>query len=375
MPVQAKRNVSSPLSLCLALAATVVLGSCKSADPAPSSEEMPGPDESGGAGGHASGGKAGGGKGGGGAGGEKTGAGGLPNGAGGGPSIEDAAAPADDATPSDDVAPAPDDGGGTGTPDGGSVLPDAASIPGCKLMWNPSAMRDGEKAFELAEMPDVQLPGGSVGTHQGVKHITAVADHDAYRIDSHYAPPGAVDYDRVTLTGPTRTDRLRCETRGMVGPAGEVDLLNGQTWRLAWSFFVPSSLKGTSRFTHIMQMKYVDKGGGSSGSPIITVTLRPNDTMEVLFWIGGGTISTVSLAGLHDKWLSADMTVKIAPSGSIHWVLTDGSKVIADKEQAGTTWPSDGARLRPKWGIYRGVADGVQSTYILLSDFRAYQCQ
>jgi hypothetical protein len=38
-------------------------------------------------------------------------------------------------------------------------------------------------------------------------------------------------------------------------------------------------------------------------------------------------------------------------------------------------WPSDGARLRPKWGIYRGITTGVQTTYILLSGLRAYQCQ
>jgi hypothetical protein len=224
-------------------------------------------------------------------------------------------------------------------------------------------------------MPDIQFPGGSKGTHPGVPHITAIAEHDAYRIDSHYSPPSPVDYDRVTQTGPMRTDRLRCETRGMVGPSGEIDLLNGQTWRLTWSLYLPATLKGTGRFTHIMQMKYVDKGGGASGSPIVTVTLRGGDKMEVLFWIGGGSITTVDISALHDKWLSADMTIKIGPAGNLHWVLKDGDKVVVDKTQAGTTWPSDGARLRPKWGIYRGITDGVQTTYIMLSDLRAYQCE
>jgi chitin-binding protein len=172
-----------------------------------------------------------------------------------------------------------------------------------------------------------------------------------------------------------RTDRIRCETRGMVGPGGEVDLLNGQTWRLTWSLYIPSTLTGTGRFTHIMQMKYVDKGGGASGSPIVTVTLRPGDKMEVLFWIGGGSIVTSDISAHHDKWLSADMTIKIGAGGMVHWVLKDGDTVVADKTQAGTTWPSDGARLRPKFGIYRGITTGVQTTYIMLSDMRAYQCQ
>jgi hypothetical protein len=374
--VQAKRRiwlqVPSKLPFLLVLAASVTVGACHSESPAPATGDdetpetdgPPAPTRDAGRGSGGGGGSPG-----------KDASGGLPNGA-GGHTPADAAAPPADAPLPEDVAPEDDDAGGSpAAPDAAAGLPDAATIPGCTLVWSPSAMRDGEKAFELAEMPDLQQPGGSVGTHPNVKHITAIADHDAYRIDSHYAPPGAVDYDRVTGTGPTRTDRLRCETRGMVGPKGQVDLLNGQTWRFTWSFYLPSSLKGTSRFTHIMQMKYVDKDGGVSGSPIVTLTLRPNDRMELLFWIGGGSISTVDASGLHDKWLTADMTIKIASGGSVHWVLTDGTKVVVDKTQAGTTWPPDGGRLRPKWGIYRGVADGVQSTYILLSELRAYQCQ
>jgi chitin-binding protein len=224
-------------------------------------------------------------------------------------------------------------------------------------------------------MPDLQLPGGSAPTHGGIKHLTTVTVHGVpvYRIDSHNAP-GAIDHDRVTQTGPTRTDRLRCEVRGMVGPEGQLDLLDGQTWRLVWSFFIPASLKGTRRFTHIFQLKFVDTKGGASGSPIITLTLRPNDTMELLFWLGGGTIATTSIAGLHDKWLTSDLTMKLAGGGSVHWVLSDGTKTLVDKQQSGVTWPSDAARARPKWGIYRGLTDGVVSTYLLLSGMRAYQC-
>jgi hypothetical protein len=262
-------------------------------------------------------------------------------------------------------------GGGSSADAGGPGVP---TVPGCTVMWAPSAMRDGEKAFELPEMPDLQLPGGSAPTHGGVKHLTAVPEHDAYRVDSHYTPPGAVDYDRVTQTGPTRTDRLRCELRGMVGPSGQIDMVDGQTWRISWSLFIPGSLKGTGRFTHIFQLKFVDKGGGQSGSPIITLTLRPPDDIQLLFWLGGGTIATTSIAGLHDKWLTSDLTIKLAANGSAHWVLSDGSKVVVDKEQAGVTWPSDAARARPKWGIYRGITGGVQTTYLMLSDMRAYRC-
>jgi hypothetical protein len=307
----------------------------------------------------------------GGSGGATGGSGGATGGSGGGQAEPDAgSAGGGGGTTEADAAAVEADGGGSMPP------PDGPMIPGCTLRWSPSAMRDGVKAFEAVEMPDIQFPGGSKGTHQGVAHITAIADHDAYRIDSHYMPPGAVDYDRVTQTGPMRDDRLRCETRGMLDSAGkQVEQHNGETWRFTWSLYIPASLKGTSRFTHIMQMKYLDKAGGASGSPIFTVTLRGGDKMEVLFWIGGGSIATFDIASLHDKWLSADLTMKIGTAGSVHWILKDGDKVVIDKTQSGTTWPSDGDRLRPKWGIYRGIADGVQTSYIMLSALRAYQCQ
>jgi hypothetical protein len=300
------------------------------------------------------------------------GSGGSSAGSGGSGSAVDAGkdAPTPDPDEPPDASPADSGGGST---DVGLSGPE---LPGCTLLWSPSPMRDGESAFELFEMPDVQLPGGSGPTHGGVKHITVVPDRDAYRIDSHYSAGGPSDFDRVTLTGPTRTDRLRCETRGMKAPDGKIiDMLNNETWRLNWSFYVPASLKGTSRFTHIMQLKYVDTKGGVSGSPIITLTLRPGDKMELLLWLGGGSVATVDASNLHDKWLSGELTMKVAPQGSLRWVLKDGDKVVVDKQQAGVLWPSDASRLRPKWGIYRGVTDGVTNTYLLLSELRAYRCQ
>jgi hypothetical protein len=212
--------------------------------------------------------------------------------------------------------------------------------------------------------------------HPGVPHLTAVAEHDAYRIDSHYAPP-TVDWDRAVFTGPVRNDRIRCEVRGMVSPQGQQDMLNNQTWRLSWSLFIPSSLKGTGRFTHIMQLKFIDQQGGVSGSPIVTLSLKQPDGINLQIWLGGGTLPTISLAGLHDKWLSTEVTFKVVSGsgGTVHWTMRDGTKVLVDQQVNATLWPSEAARLRPKWGIYRGTTDGVQSTYLLISDLRAYQCQ
>ena len=232
-------------------------------------------------------------------------------------------------------------------------------------------MRDGDKAFEFLEMPDRNM------IHPGAPHLSVVPERDAYRFDSHYDPPGTVDFDRAVFTGPIRNDRLRGEVRGMVGPDGQLDMLNGQNWKTSWSLFIPSTLKGTGRFTHIYQLKYIDRGGGVSGSPIITLSLSQPDGMALRLWLGGGTFPTVNLADLHDKWLWMEVTIKVGPgnSGTVRWVLKDGDRVLVDRQVNGTTWPSDAARVRHKWGIYRGIADGVRTTYMMAADFKGYLCQ
>ena len=66
-----------------------------------------------------------------------------------------------------------------------------------------------------------------------------------------------------------------------------------------------------------MQMKYLDKGGGASGSPIVTVTLRSGDKHGGAVLAGRRQHQHRSTSpALHDKWLIADMTMKIAPAGT-----------------------------------------------------------
>jgi chitin-binding protein len=312
----------------------------------------------GGSGTAGSGGSATGGAGGGGTGGGGGSAGGSAGGTGG----------ADSGSPADAAA---SDGAGGKDSGSASDVPAGPAPAGCTLRWSPSPKVDGDKAFEFLEMPDRNM------IHPGAPHLSVVADRDAYRFDSHYDPPGTVDYDRMVFTGPIRNDRLRGEVRGMIGPDGQLDMKNGQTWKTSWSLFIPATLKGTGRFTHIYQLKYIDTGGGVSGSPILTLSLAQPDTIQLRLWLGGGSFPQVNLASLHDRWLWTEVTVKVGPasSGTVHWVLKDGDKVLVDQEVKGTTWPSDAARVRPKWGIYRGITDGVRTTYMMAADYKGYLCQ
>ena len=56
-----------------------------------------------------------------------------------------------------DAGAGPSDAGG-GTRPASDAGPSGPVVNGCTLLWSPSAMRDGEKAFELAEMPEDKEP-------------------------------------------------------------------------------------------------------------------------------------------------------------------------------------------------------------------------
>ena len=182
-----------------------------------------------------------------------------------------------------------------------------------------------------------------------------------------------MDYDHNAM------DRLRCETKGMNAGGTNLQLLTGQTWRIDWSLFVPSTLKASTRFNHIWQMKFVDTAGGSSDGPVLTLDLTRQGGVEKIRIDVFGQSSFPAVNLVRDKWLSTSVTIKIAPGtgGSVHWTLKDGATVLTDADKTGiSTWPATASRLRPKWGIYRSLGDlpDIQTTYIMISDLKGYSC-
>ena len=198
---------------------------------------------------------------------------------------------------------------------------------GPSLKWSPSAIVEGNKAFEFLELPDRNM------IHPGADHLSVVSDGNVYRFDSHYEQGGPIDYDRMLFTGPMRNDRLRGEVRGMVGPGGILELKNGQTWRIHWALNIPPTLKGTGRFTHIFQLKFVDTGGGLSGSPILTLSLSSPDNIQMRLWLGGPSFPVINLgremtidAGGAGQWRGQPGTLNVKkilkPSTAMTWVVS-----------------------------------------------------
>ncbi len=222
--------------------------------------------------------------------------------------------------------------------------------------WAPEADVDGLGAFEGVE-------DDRANSHPaGQPHIFVQGNN--YRVAMHM-----VDRDVMT-------DRQRQEVKGMHAGGADLIVAAGETWRWTYSMFIPSSLKATTTFTHIMQMKMP----GTDSLPILTTSLQrvsgaPRIQLHV--FSGDVIVGQTDLVPLQNKWIDVEleMTVGDGTKGAVRWVLRDGGATVIDVTRTGLdTFIAD--RVRPKWGIYRSLGDtsgSLQDTYLLLTKMRAYK--
>ena len=225
-----------------------------------------------------------------------------------------------------------------------------------KLRWSPEAATDGLKAFETIE-------DDRANSHPaGKPHIFATGDN--FRFNMH-----TVDRD-------TSKDRQRQEVTGTrTSSSSYLEWHLGETWRVTYSMFIPSSLKATTTFTHIMQMKQPGNGTG----PIVVQSLRRVNgaqTIELRLFGSNTLVGRTSLTPLHDAWTDVDFQIKIGngSAGSVRWILSQNGTTLIDASKTGDTFLAD--RVRPKWGIYRSLGDtsgSLENCYMLLTKMRGYQ--
>ncbi|MGW4513921.1 Tat pathway signal sequence domain protein [Streptomyces sp. NPDC004393] len=246
--------------------------------------------------------------------------------------------------------------GGTAAAAVGLPAP-SAHAASWQLKWSPSASGDGLGAFETVE-------DDRANSHPaGHPHIFATGSN--WRFNMHM-----VDRD-------TSTDRQRQEVTGLrTSGSSYLKWTQGQTWRVTYSMYIPGSLKATTTFTHIMQMKQP----GNGTSPIVVQSLRRVDgrqTIELKLAIDDILVDRTDLEPLHDTWTDVDFQIKVGngSAGSVRWILKSGSTTVVDAQKTGVdTFLAD--RVRPKWGIYRSLGDtsgSLEDTYLLLSNLRGYQ--
>ncbi|MGW1845379.1 Tat pathway signal sequence domain protein [Streptomyces sp. NPDC001966] len=236
-------------------------------------------------------------------------------------------------------------------------LPATAHAASWKLRWSPSASSGGLGAFETVE-------DDRADSHPaGQPHI--LTEGENFRFNMH-----TVDRD-------TSTDRQRQEVTGLrTGGSSYLKWLPGETWRVTYRMYIPGSLKATTSFTHIMQMKQP----GTGTSPIVVQSLRRVNgvqTIELKLTIADILVGRTDLVPLQGKWIDVDFRITIGDgaAGSVRWILKDGATTVIDRSKSGVdTLLAD--RVRPKWGIYRSLGDtsgSLQDTHLLLTRMRGYQ--
>ena len=91
---------------------------------------------------------------------------------------------------------------------------------------------------------------------------------------------------------------------------------------------------------------------------------------------GAPDIASGNLAPLRDKWVTVEWTITPGGSGTVGFVLRNGTGANApiafQGKRSGVRIPDEGDYIRPKWGIYRSVqsaSSDILDTYI---NFRNY---
>ena len=228
-------------------------------------------------------------------------------------------------------------------------------------LWHPNPATDGLKAFE-----GIEADRG--GRHPERKYVI-VEGGDHYRFNIWKD-------DRDTTGG---GDRQRTESKGMVQNGTALKMRNGEKWTLSYEMYMPASLHGTSKFTHIFQTKTPKTNGG----PWVVLDLMRSGGKEVIAArayanSGSPNIAAADLAPLRDKWITIEWTFTPGPSGAAGCVIRNGTgsgaPIAAQGSRTGVKIPDEGDYVRPKWGIYRSVesaSSDILDTYILFRNYSA----
>lgn len=224
-------------------------------------------------------------------------------------------------------------------------------------LWHPNPATDGLGAFEGIE-------ADRVNRHPDRKYVV-VEGGDHYRFNI-WAD------DRDTTGG---GDRQRTESKGMVQNGTTLKMHNGETWTIAYDMFMPATLHGTSRFTHIFQTKTPATNAG----PWVTLDLGRSGSKELLraraySTPGAPDIASTDLAPLRDKWISIEWTLTIGTKGTAGCTVRNGTGVAAQGSVSNVQIPDQGDYVRPKWGIYRSVqsaSSDIIDTFLLFRNYTA----
>ena len=162
-------------------------------------------------------------------------------------------------------------------------------------------------------------------------------------------------------------DRQRIELRGS-GAAQQGS--KGKTTHYRWKFKLDQGFRETPNFTHIFQIKAYGNGHGS-GAPIVTLTPREGDRMEIYH---RGTVKAASLSKFKGVWIEAYIKAKHDKGGFLDVTLKRVSDGVVLHSYSATNidmWDNGAGYGAPKFGLYRSLnsKSSMRDEDVLFADF------
>ena len=235
----------------------------------------------------------------------------------------------------------------------------AADQPSWQPRWAPDPAVDGLGAFETLE-------DDRANSHPaGQPHI--FVEGDDYRFTMH-----KVDRDRST-------DRQRNEVRGIRTDGARPDpARRARPGGSPSSMYIPSGLKGTTSFTHIMQMKV--PGTGSRADPHdVAAPLRQCQKIQIEVDRATTSVGSDQSHAAAEQVDRHELEITIGDGRREGPLDPQGRHQDRHRRhQEGASTPGSTTGCGPKWGIYRSLGDtsgSLQDSYLLLPDMRAVRVE
>ena len=222
---------------------------------------------------------------------------------------------------------------------------------------------EGSSAYDLIidvfKSNPIEAPDFYDGDHEEIEHIYEDTDDE---VGNHFVFTAHRDLDGDKGRF---VDRQRNEIKVYNSSPDDLKGYENDYFEYRWKLKINAELTLSTKFTHFFQLKPV---GGDEQQPIVTLSAAVrsgNDTLQVRH-SPQSEPSETNYPAIEDfdlvrgEWLDVFVRAHYSDDGFIEVVVTrmsDGVKVIDLYESDIDMWRGEGSFVRPKWGLYRSVAE------------------
>lgn len=236
----------------------------------------------------------------------------------------------------------------------------------------------GLSAYDLIEnvfaAGSIEAPDMYPTDHTEVAHIVEDSDN---MVGPHFVflAHKALDFNKGV-----ESDRQRNEIKTYDKSPTALKGYQGETMQFSWKFKIPNELELSKKFSHFFQLKAKnfsqDNSNGNDDQPMITLSGVDKDStgneLQVRYSKGfnadGTSTSDIYLikadwSSITDEWLNITVQATFAEEGAFYMQISrmqDNAILVDINEPVIDMWRGVSSEdfVRPKWGIYRSLADG-----------------